>query len=386
MSRRPSGYPAGFGSITRRRAVLLVVLALLAVPAVSFAQAMFYPGNAPASVRAVEWVRDHGGGGIVDAIENWRYSRNVPPVNGPPQDRIPAGTANGGGSPSRPAHTAGLTLPVVPLLSAGRSSVKPISGEGVWTGTHSTGGAPALYTTWFRPDPKHTPIVVAAALIPQRLDALHLVAGTREPVPGLSWPEHDKVPAAARRHLVAVFNAGFKTADSHGGWYGDGRTAVKLRSGKASLVITTDGRAKIGIWNQDVRMGPDVVAVRQNLDPVIENGHPVAGLSHNAAGNWGSARSQFQYTARSGLGTDRNGDLIYVAGQGLNLTGLAQAMVKAGIQTGMELDIHPSMITFNSFTGSGSGLTGHRLLASMKRPSKRYLTADQRDFFYVTSR
>jgi hypothetical protein len=175
--------------------------------------------------------------------------------------------------------------------------------------------------------------------------------------------------------------------DSHGGWWTPQAAAVPLVDGRASLVINRDGSAQVGIWNKTVRMTPQVVAVRQNLDVLLTGGQLVAGLAGNAHGNWGTARSQFQYTWRSGIGTDARGNLIYIGGQGLTLATLATAMQHAGIQEGMELDIHSYMVSFNieQQTAKG-GITGRRLLGSMNSPADRYLHDDQRDFFYVVSR
>lgn len=44
---------------------------LLGVVGLSYARALTYPGNASWEVRTVEWVRDHGGSGVVDIVENW---------------------------------------------------------------------------------------------------------------------------------------------------------------------------------------------------------------------------------------------------------------------------------------------------------------------------
>ncbi len=348
---------------------------LLVAPVVTFVQAMAYPGSAPTSVRAVEWVRDHGGGPVVDRVEVWWYSHNQPPRTGAPQDGV-----------SAPAGVTAVEpgLPTTRLLPL----VRPLAGEGSWTAASSARGVTTLYTTWLRPDPQHLPVVVAAALIPQRVDALHLVAGTREPLPGMPSHQQYQVPPADRSSLVVAFNAGFTMADSNGGWFGEGRLAARLVDGAASLVIRSDGRPQVGVWGADQRMGPDVVAVRQNLVLIVANGHPVDGLDANAFGRFGSSSSQYEYAWRSGIGTDPNGDLIYVAGAGLTLVTLADAMARSGITTGMELDIHTPLVTFNAFTpGPVPGqITGHKLLRSMDRPATRYLVPDQRDFFYATVR
>ena len=64
-------------------------------------------------------------------------------------------------------------------------------------------------------------------------------------------------------------------------------------------------------------------------------------------------------------------------------------MREAGVVRGMELDIHPEMVTFNIFHPTdrmSTGVTGAKLLPDMQRPAGRYLVPDQRDFFAVTLR
>ncbi|MGC4942242.1 hypothetical protein [Kribbella sp. DT2] len=62
-------------------------------------------------------------------------------------------------------------------------------------------------------------------------------------------------------------------------------------------------------------------------------------------------------------------------------------MQQAGIQQGMELDIHAAMVSFTTEQPSADGtVAGRRLLPSMQSPIDRYLIDDQRDFFYVVTR
>jgi hypothetical protein len=62
-------------------------------------------------------------------------------------------------------------------------------------------------------------------------------------------------------------------------------------------------------------------------------------------------------------------------------------MHQAGIQQGMELDIHATMVSFDiEQPGGGGSMTSKRLLQSMNSPADRYLVDDQRDFFYVVTR
>lgn len=368
--------PAEKARRRRRRSVIALLLCLLFVlPMVSYVRALLYPGNASFGVRTVEWIRDHGAGGVIDTIETWKYSRQAPPATGRPLD-IPSV------APSRPAVKAS-DLPAIKLLPG----VKALPHEGSWSvARQSAKGKPLLWTGWFRADSAHLPVAAAAALIPQGAVQVRLMPGTREPVVGMSSTDRYSVPVRDYSRLVATFNGGFKMHDSHGGWWTKDSDAVPLVDGRASAVIDRDGVVRIGEWGKTVRMGPDVVAVRQNLDPVIVGGRIVDGLTTNANGRWGSVRSQFQFTWRSGLGTDAKGNLIYVAGQGLTLATLAAAMQQAGIREGMELDIHAAMVSFDIETPQGRSVASKRLIESMPSPANRYLIDDQRDYFYVVAR
>jgi hypothetical protein len=243
-----------------------------------------------------------------------------------------------------------------------------------------------MYTTFVRPDPAHPSVVAGLAWIRSGDTAGHLVAGTRQPG-GSGWPDDAHVPTVDVPDLVATFNSGWKYRDIGGGFYLDGRPAVRLRNGDASLVIDDLGRMTVGQWGRDVTMGPHVRAVRQNLALVVDGGAAVPGLASNGNGLWGSSHNQLQFTWRSGVGTDAAGNLLYVAGHGLTLRTLARAMVEAGIQRGMELDIHGGMAAFSSWRPDRAGtVTPTKLLPDMPAPADRYLRPDQRDFFYVTLR
>lgn len=371
------------GGPRRRRltAAAALVALLVVVPAgISYGRALTYPGNASFSVRSVEWVREHGGAPVVDAIENWYYARQAPSATGAPLDTITAARATGRASRAGTALRAGARLPRVRLLPG----VPALRGEGVWRPVGVDG---ALQATWLRPDPRHLPVVATAVLAPADRFALHLSQGTREPVLGAPAPAGTRVPAWALPRLAATFNSGFKMRDSHGGFQLGSRVLVPLRPGRASLVLTRDGGWRLGAWGSDVVPGPDVAAVRQNLDLVVAGGRPVPGVASNADGRWGTARTQFQYTTRSGLGVTASGDLVYVSGRSLTLAVLADAMARLGVVTGMQLDIHSQMVSFNVVAArAGGSVTTTKLASSMVPSSRRYLTSDQRDFFYLTSR
>jgi hypothetical protein len=78
-----------------RRSVA-IVLAVLLIPVLwSYAHYLTAPGTDPWTARSVEWIRDHGGGGIVNGVEHWWYSNHPPPVGGKPKHGIRRSKAPG---------------------------------------------------------------------------------------------------------------------------------------------------------------------------------------------------------------------------------------------------------------------------------------------------
>ena len=133
-------------------------------------------------------------------------------------------------------------------------------------------------------------------------------------------------------------------------------------------------------------MSSHVRAVRQNLALIVDGGQPVPGLDRNADLRWGTPNNQLQYTWRSAMGITRSGDVVYVAGDKLNLATLGVALAQAGAVTGMELDIHSGMEFFSSWRYDRAGSSKpQRLMPAMVGPADRYEHPDQRDFFYFTT-
>jgi len=306
----------------RRRVVRMVggVLAVvIGVMGLSYTEALTYPGNASWQSRTTGWVRALGGGFAVNTAENWYYTRN------PPGDTVPSLSSL---PPSRVAAPAAAVsrLPVLPLLPG----VAALPGEGRWVpGRVAADGTPALYTSYFQPDPTHASVVAGVAFIRAGATGAHLVAGTTQP--GGSWPTTAQVAASDVSALAATFNSGFKLTDISGGFYANGRVGKPLQAGQASLVISNRGQLSVGQWGRDITMNPHITAVRQNLALIVDGGHRVSGLRVNADHRWGTAQNQLQYTWRSGIGTDRAGNVVYVAGDKLTLNTLATAMTNAGV-------------------------------------------------------
>jgi hypothetical protein len=364
----------------------VLVLLVLSLPFdYSYVAYLRAPGNASVGERTVEWIRDHGGDGVVNRVEQWWYTRTSPGNGQPGPEVLPATPAP---VPARVA-TAGLAGASPAPVAVTPRTPDPLPNEGVWApGIQSIDGAPVLYTTFLRPDVDHTSVVAGVVRFDQHLVRTVAIPGAREPG-GSNWAWGSSIPVAQRVSLVAAFNSGFRFRHIDGGYYTEHRMAVPLVAGDASLVIDTRGRVDIGAWGTDLTMTGDVVSVRQNLHLIVDHGQLVRGLKSNTDGLWGTRRQQLQVTWRSGAGVTANGDLVVVAGNHLTLTALATALADAGAIRAMQLDIHPGQVAVNLFqpiAGTASAVSATKLLPDMPKPATRFLGTDQRDFFAVFAR
>jgi hypothetical protein len=208
-----------------------------------------------------------------------------------------------------------------------------------------------------------------------------LVPGTNDP--GGEWSWGGTVPPTERKRLLAAFNSGFRLTDAKGGFYLDGKLVSPLVREAASLVIDQRGAVDVVAWRGGGLPGPEVAAVRQNLQLIVDKGQRVVGLEENREKRWGFKLNQGLYTWRTGAGMTADGALLYLAGDGLTLRSLAEALRLAGAVRAMELDIHDEWSSFNVFQPSADEndhVQGTKLLPSMLSSSRRYLLPDDRDF------
>jgi len=330
--------------------------------------------------RLTEWARDHGGGGIVTWAENTWYTWHAPPKGGKPRPgAIPKPVATGTTvlPPSGPAHLAAPPA-IVPFVAT------PTPGEGQW---HAIGrtvdGIPTMYAAFLRPNAVNTSLVTGVAWMDTKLLRTKLYAGTSIPGTG-TFAAMAPITGAALSTLDAAFNSGFRMQDANGGFFLDGVTAAPLRTGAASLVIDSSGNVNIGSWGTDVSMTPTTEAVRQNLDLIVDNGAPVAGLDANDNIRWGATLGGRVQVWRSGLGVTADGALVYVGGSGLSIVDLANLLARAGAVRAMEMDINTAWVNFTSWSLAAgvpaSAASGTVLTYDQQTYPSRYFYPLSRDF------
>jgi hypothetical protein len=360
------------------------------------AAAALTPGNEPFKAKWADWLRANHGGGLVDTVESWYYDATAPSKGGRPAhlNALPAaapedGRGRTGGhappdvsttvpTPGHLSRPAPVPLVVAPALPA----------EGQWQPVGPlVAGVPAMYEAQFRADTTYTSQITSAVWIDPTLLHLALVPGAQEP--GGSWPEPPDLTGDAAAAAVAAFNGGFRFADAHGGFYLDGRMAVPLVEGAASVVIYRGGRVDVGAWGSEVSMSPSVAAVLQNLVPIVDHGQPAPSATYSDTSIWGSTLGVTTVVARSGLGVTADGAVVYVAGPALTARSLAESLARVGAVRAMTLDINPEWVTFNFFEHppAPAPIVGVKLYPQMQRPADRYLgpTHESRDFFTVST-
>ena len=188
------------------------------------------------------------------------------------------------------------------------------------------------------------------------------------------------VSGAELPRLLAAFNGGFKISSGSGGFELDGTVLRTLTFGTASFVIDTNGSGHVGVWGQDLpRPGEHIASVRQNLPPLVRNGQLNPDLSQIQA--WGATFKGESAVARSALGQDAHGDILYAAGMSILPIDLGRALIAAGATTAMQLDINPEWVQLALSPRPGGPLFPG--VPGQHRPANQYILGWTRDFITV---
>jgi len=290
-----------------------------------------------------------------------------------------------------------IVIPAAACSPSPVSSVVPVSRMATVSGTAATGTAAATSgpspTPSLKPKPKPKPRVVLSTV--RTADgAVITVAVFRGPVtyvlhngsedPG--WAASSKgvkagsaIGTAERRHVLAAFNGGFKLVAAAGGYEQEGKVVSPLLKGYASFIIDTDGKARIALWGYGTpAKGEKIYSVRQNLGLLVSRGKPVS--SAVSWWDWGATIGGSD-VARSAVGMDSSGDIIYAASTSALPTDLATALVDRGARIGMELDINPNWVQLDVARHPGGPLRA--AVPGQWRPADQFVTGWTRDFFTV---
>jgi hypothetical protein len=217
------------------------------------------------------------------------------------------------------------------------------------------------------------------AWMPPGLVRGYVVPGSGDPMVSV-WGA--QVAPEARPYLVAGFNGGFKTGDFVGGILAFGQQLRSQAAGVASFVVYDDGTTTVGEWGSpDIDTSRPIVAVRQNLGMLVAGGQPTPASANPGA--WGASVAGVA-TARSAVGVDANGGLVWAGGR-VSPNDLARALVAGGAVRGMQLDINPDWVNFNLYApGPDNVVHGQPVYGATG--ADRYLSPNSRDFIVIAIR
>jgi hypothetical protein len=249
-----------------------------------------------------------------------------------------------------------------------------------WTVVSRVNGAIAVDSLSVT-EPTGNVITLYRFRVGQTLFGLHV--GSSDPPRGTAVVSADSgstIGPNETASLLAAFNGGFESTAKVGGFELNGQILIPLQPGYASLVIDTDGTGHVGIWGQTVpTKGEKVASVRQNLTPLVASSQPSPTIT--SVQSWGATLGGGSAVARSGLGEDASGNLIYAGTVNALPSDVANALISAGSVTAMELDINPAWEQIAVAPSPGGPLTAG--IPGQHRPANQYQLGWTRDFVTV---
>lgn len=371
-------------------------------------------------VRAVSWL----GPQFIEFLEYHAFKtrdllkRKFPGVFA--EDAAKEVVADLGGAKIKPTYTdpeiGWPPAQIAPILSP------PLPNEGVWLGTDDdpfVGKNPGVPTpfvqTFIRTDPQRAYARVYVTLWDPRQVALHMVAGTVEPVSATGEVGTGQIPRTPEvlNKLVAGFNGGFQAVHFEGGMQSNGTLYLPPKPYSATVAELRDGTTAIGTWPDGQPEVPeDILSFRQNLVPIVKDGV----INPYRQTKWGGTppgSADSIHTTRSGVCITKDGFVGYFFGNDMTPESLGKGMVAAGCTQAVHLDMNAGHTGFEFYrvapTGElpdlmrplqgdweaennvpqlpGWSFRARRMIKGMPHMLfPRYIGRDGRDFMYLTLR
>ncbi len=334
------------------------------------------------------------------------------------QEDLAALNHESGGSPPATFSDPEIGWPPKPL----DPMIKPpLNGEGQWIPLEKDAfitpipGVPAPFlTTFVRGDPAALQTRVYVTLWDPRLIALHMEAGTVEPVSATGEAGPGQIPRTPEviRHVVAGFNGGFQATHGEFGMQANGVLYLPPKPYGATVMELRDGTTAFGAWPRETDVPDEVLSFRQNMTALVQKD------KFNPWGRawWGGVPPGWHdaiHTTRSGVCLTKENFVAYFWGNDIGPEPLGRAMLVARCAFGIHLDMNPGLAGFefynvqttSSFQPLGRPLQpdweyegGFKDLPDFKFRARRmvksmghmlfprYIHRDARDFFYLTAR
>ena len=297
----------------------------------------------------------------------------------------------------------------------------PLPNEGAWISldkdpfiTEVPGLPTPFVQSFVRTDAQRPGTRVYVTLWDSRVVALHMEAGTVEPVSATGEAGPGMIPRAPEvmRTLVAGFNGGFQAQHGEYGMQANGILYLPPKPYGATVMELRDGTTAMGSWPATTDVPDEILSFRQNLTMLVQNDtwNPWKRTW------WGGTPPGWHdaiHTTRSGLCLTKEGFSAYLYGVDVSAEELGRAMLRARCSYGMHLDMNGGHAGFEFYSmapeaayaplarplqtdweyeGQVRGLPefrfrARRMIRSMGHMNfPRYIRRDERDFFYLTAR
>jgi hypothetical protein len=318
-------------------------------------------------------------------------------------------------SPDSDPETGWPPAPIKPLLSP------PLPGEGQWITldhdpfiTKLPGVHAPFITTFVRTDKERKDTRVYVTLWDPREIALHMQAGTVEPVSATGEGGPGLIPRAPEvmKRVVAGFNGGFQAMHGEYGMQADGILYLPPKPYAATVLELRDGTTAFGAWPPNTAVPDEVLSFRQNLTAIVQGGK----WNPWGRGWWGGTPPGWQdniHTTRSGICITDDHFVGYFYGNDIAADVLGAGMLAAHCAFGVHLDMNPGLAGFEfydvepnaTFKPLGRPLQAdweyqgtvpdlpdlhvraRRMTRSMVEVNfPQYIHREARDFFYLTER
>lgn len=210
-------------------------------------------------------------------------------------------------------------------------------------------------------------------------------------IPGVQYPENspllpaDTKPSTWVGQFVAAFNGGYKLSDRVGGYFYANTTVQRLQNGYASLVISKQGSMAVGVWGRDFSSTTGLVAVRQNLTPLVVDGRSMAKVTDGIR-TWGIPARNQVYVNRSALGQLIDGSLVYVFLHNGRAYDLGRELVHLGVRTAINLDMNGGWPAAFTYSHSGGKVSGRRISSAVFHGPDIYYDRPLKDFVVALPR
>ena len=279
---------------------------------------------------------------------------------------------------------------------------EPLKGEGIWT----TEGLPKgndpdktlLARTIIRPDPDRPYALVDLLYIDTAQTEIFPVGGTIHPISTTGIKGKGVIPYDddTREKVLLAFSGGFQAVHGGYGMMAEGDLLIPALKEIETVAMYADGSIKMGVWGEDINETPSLVSYRQNLKALIRKG-----IFNDKNKYWGLSadKNKSIYVWRTGLGLTGEGKAIFAIGNSVSAYTLAKAMLLAGVEEAMHLDMNLVNVACEIYAPEKDennnykrGKTGEIILKVSHLNERfygapgRYLKPHTRDFFYASKK